>query len=418
MSFYIELVTVVIELSLLFYFFHNYFEDIVPNAARKLISMLCEGVCLLILSCFVSISFLRFVITISFTLLWMKIFCAKPWREMIFPISLFFVATMVSDIILGMLLQFGGFSLDALLGNGFERIIYNSMGKLIHLLCLYMVLSFKQSNSFYIAIYRILPILSCQLISFYVCHKSFIAFSLSSNQELIILSCLSLLYINIVLCVYVDILNRSYIKQKEAIFARQQMEAREEYYHDLVVRQEETRALWHDIKKYMATMESLVSNENQKEAKQCLAQVHEAFSHIEASIDTGNVIIDSILAYGMKKAHDFGVSINLQIWIGIVLNIPASDLFIIIGNTLDNAIEACSVFTDPELRQVSLSLHQMNHVLFYEVKNRYCMSRKRKAGSVHGYGLNNVHTCVERNEGSMSITRNDGEFVVSIRLNV
>ena len=56
----------------------------------------------------------------------------------------------------------------------------------------------------------------------------------------------------------------------------------------------------------------------------------------------------------------------------------STDLFIIIGNTLDNAIEACSQIDDKKERIVSVWLYQKNHLLLYEISNPYNEKAQKK----------------------------------------
>lgn len=229
---------------------------------------------------------------------------------------------------------------------------------------------------------------------------------------------LSLLYINLIMCAFVETLNRSHEREREEKTARQQLELQKNYYLDIMERQEETRRLWHDIKKYMASMESLVANENREEAQKCLEQIQSVFSGIANAVDTGNKQIDSILAYGMKKAGELGVTIRPEIWVDSRMNFPATDLFVIIGNTLDNAIEACCQIEEESARVVSIVIHQKNHLLLYEVSNPYNGKKLQRPGNVHGYGLKNVEACVARNNGLMDISKKHGIFAVSIQLNL
>lgn len=228
---------------------------------------------------------------------------------------------------------------------------------------------------------------------------------------------MGLLYINVIICAYVETLNRSYENKREAEIAKQKLQIQTDYYRDIMRRQEETRSLWHDIKKYLAAMESMIRQDREIEARQCLDSVQSSFSDIEMTVDTGNTLVDSILSYGMKKARDANVQLELKIWVDSRLAFPESDLFIIIGNTLDNAIEACAALAEQEERIVHINLNQKNHLLFYEIRNVYEQAFGKKAkGSIHGYGLRNVRTCVERNGGEMSVMDDKREFVVSIQL--
>ena len=185
-----------------------------------------------------------------------------------------------------------------------------------------------------------------------------------------------------------------------------------------MARQEETRSLWHDMKKYMASVEALIANENREEAQRCLEGIYSAFSELSSAVDTGNKLVDSILTYGIKRAREHGVSVRPDIWVDNNLAFPATDLFVIIGNTLDNAIEACAQLDDAAERVITVTLRQNNHLLLYEISNPYVDKNTRKPGKIHGYGLKNVRACVERNEGLLQISKQDNIFRVSIQLNI
>ena len=417
MNIWIELATVVVELVLPWYFFSGMLGRSKQPMAIKVLVAISYFTILACLTLFVDISVIRVTAIILITYFAAKIIFCKSWAETIYPTILFFLFATISDILCGTLLQMMGVSLDNLMGSGVERFLYNTLGKLLHLLCLYIILEVTKPNPDRHSVIRALPLLSCQLLSIYICFHSFVSIAQGNNPTYVNLQTLGLLYINIVICAYVDVLSRAYESEKETQLTKQQLEVQRNYYMDVMERQEETRSLWHDIKKYMASMESLVGNENKEEAQRCLERLHSAFQKSTAIVDTGNTLIDSILTYGMKKAEETGVHLCPDIWVNSSFDFPATDLFVIIGNTIDNAIEACSK-ADTADRIVSISLYQKNHLLIYEIKNPYKYGSDPKPGKIHGYGLKNVRACVERNNGEMSITKENGTFDVSIHLNL
>ena len=418
MNFLIELFTVLVEIVLAIYFLSSFLDYRKPFRFSQYMIILGYGILLFLVSYYEPASIIHVLLTILATLFLVKLLFQKPWVDTFYPTFLYLVPAILVDVLCGAFLRTSGFSANDITGDGIARVIYNAMAKMLHLLTLYIILQCTNRKYDSAALRRSLPLLSCLFFSFVFCYLNFSSLMAGSPPIPVLLETLGLLYINILICAYVEILNRSAIKQKEAELARQQLEVRESYYHDLVARQEETRSLWHDIKKYMATMENLVSHENQEEAQRCLEDVRASFASIHNIVDTGNTIIDGILAYGIKKGNEADVKINTHVWLDSTLNIPASDLFVIIGNTLDNAIEACSVLPDKDKRIVSINLNQKNHLLSYEISNEYQPQKAKKKGQVHGYGLRNVETLVERNSGNMSIEKDNGRFVVSIRLNV
>ena len=418
MNIWIELSTVVVELLLIWYFYSGMLgKSKSPTAVKVVVALFYFGF-LTYLSLLIDTSVVRSTAIIVLTYFAAKLYFGKTWVATIYPTILFFLFAIISDIICGTLLQMMGISLDELMGSGVDRLLYNTSGKLLHLLCLYIILAIIKPNLDRHSVTRALPLLSCQLLSIYICFHSFISIAQGNNPTYVNLETLGLLYINLVICAYVDILRRAHEAEKEAQLAKQQLEVQRKYYLDVMERQEETRSLWHDIKKYMISMEALVGSEKKEEAQQCLKLIHAAFRKNVNTVDTGNTLIDSILSYGMKKAEEVGVVLRPEIWVDSSLDFPATDLFVIIGNTLDNAIEACCQVDDVASRIVSISLYQKNHLLLYEIRNPYNPDAEPKPGKIHGYGLKNVRVCVERDNGEMSISDNDGVFDVSIHLNL
>ena len=417
MNIWIELITVLVEVAIQTYFFSSYFKQPLSLNVRTSLCVFIYGLALFFSSYLLHITLLRTLINLILTILCISFLFKKSWLQRLYPLLLFFSAALVADVLCGTIMNHAGFSVDSLLGSGGARLVYNGTCKLMHLILLYIILTFTKRRYNYTVLLHSLPLMSCLIVSFIICYQNFLSLSVSGSTASVMFETLALLYMNILICAYVEKLNRDAIKQQEDALAMQQLEAREKYYEDLLARQEETRSLWHDIKKYMAATESLISQDKLKDAQKCLSDVHSAFAGIQNAFDTGNPTIDSILSYGLKKASTSNVTLEVKAWVGSSMEIPASDLFIIIGNTIDNAIEACCDLSNQEARTITLNLTQKNHLLYYEISNAY-KPRSGKPGKIHGYGLRNVETCVERNGGSISVSDKNSMFRVSICLNV
>ena len=418
MNTWIELATVMAELLLAWYFYSSLLGKSESSGIIRLLAASGYFVFLSCLSLFVETSLTRTTAAIVLTYLAVKIYFGKPWTSVLCPTVLHFLFAVISDVLCGTLLQLLGFSIEALMGDGMSRLLYNASGKLLHLICLYVFLTIEKAKFDSRSIVRALPLLFCQLLSIYICFYSF-AFSVQgSSPAHIHLETLGLLYINIIICTYLHTLSRTYESERDAQLARQQLEIQRQYYSDVMERQEETRRLWHDIKKYILSIEALAEDGKTDEIRGCFASMFEPFQKNMDTIDTGNTVIDSILSYGMKRAREFGVTLHPDIWIDRDLEYPAADLFVIIGNTLDNAVEACSQLEDQSARHVQLELRQKNHLLLYEIRNPCSAVSIPKPGKLHGYGLKNVRICVERTHGSMSCSEENGIYTVSICLNL
>lgn len=413
-----ELFTVIAEVFLAWYFFSGILGKSYIPLWAKIATLVVHISLLTAMTIFMSPNILRLLLMIFFTFCFVKIYFQKPMIRQIYPTILFFLLAIISDVLCGTFLQTKGMSAEALMGSGSVRIIYNSMGKLCHLLLIFISLTFMKFKTEKAVILKALPLLSCQIISILMYHFNFISALEGTKPVVVNLEAIGLLYINIIVCVYMEALNRYYIERNKAELSEQQLQAQKNQYIQIMNRQEETRSLWHDIKKYIAAMEALANADASDEMQSSLANIKNALEPIESIYDTGNSVVDSILNYGVKKASEYGVKINAQIWVDQHFNFPATDLFVIMGNTIDNAVEACAQLQEDNEKNVYIELRQKNHLLFYEIKNKYNPEQKKKSGDIHGYGLKNAKSCVERNGGKMTTNCDGNVYELSFYLNL
>ena len=414
MSFWIEFLTVLVEVILPAYFFASFFGRPPCRGWIAVLGAAGYGVLLFLLSWYLDASLIRSALIIALTYLCVKLLFDRPWLQALLPVVFFFTASILADILCGVILRSAGATTDELMGGTAMRAVYNSIGKLMHLLFLYVFLRFFGRQYEKNTLVRCLPLISCIVVSALICYFNYALWMGENALTASLSGSIGLLYINILICVYVELLDRSYTRQREDALARQQLEAREVTLRDISARQEKARALRHDIQKHLAAMEVLIGQENRAEAQRNLDLVSSALSEMTPPVDTGNALVDSILIYGFDKAAAAGVEILPEIWVAERFAFPAVDFFVILGNTLDNAVEACA---GTEGARVELTLRQQNHTLIYEIRNPRG-EKRRKHGEARGYGLRNGRAAVERNGGTMDGTEKDGTFSVHIRLSV
>ena len=69
-------------------------------------------------------------------------------------------------------------------------------------------------------------------------------------------------------------------------------------------------------------------------------------------------------------ADDAGITFDYDVSIPHTLSITAVDLYVLLGNTLDNAIEACESLPE-EQRYIHLQFRTFHEILFLQIKNPY-----------------------------------------------
>lgn len=186
----------------------------------------------------------------------------------------------------------------------------------------------------------------------------------------------------------------------------------EEYYQQLRSKQAETRALWHDLNKYLRAAKA------ETPSAQALEQLEAMLDSATEIVDVGNPVLNVILNEYVQMTKATGVELRMKVQVQEKLSVSVADLYILIGNTMDNALEACA-YLPPEQRMIDLALRTHNDVLFYKLTNP-CASEqsKRDADYMRGHGLPNVRRCVEKYGGFADWVKKDGYFTVTAHMNI
>lgn len=417
MNILIDVSTVFIEIFLTWFFLYK--MNLKPKKGEHTLAYLgfyiLYGILVFFSSLFLEIP-LRILTICLYIFLGNKLLFHQPMAKALYVVTVFFTASALSDVVCGAILTIAGLPLKTIITSTTGYIVYLAFAKLTHLLLLVILAAVTKARHNPSAILMALPLIFCHFISLIVLDLHFHYLLNSGNVLRITSSTICLFIINIIICCYVEFLNSSHIEKEKRINAEHQLKLQELYYSNLIHKQEETRSLWHDIKKYMLAMEHLVAYNKQEEAISEALKLRDKLNGIQFFVDTGNPIIDGILNYSVEQARTHNVDIDFDVWIPPELPFSPIDLYVIIGNTVDNAITACTHVTSNTNKKIHITLRQNNHILLYEIENPYNASITLPQKPIHGYGLENVKTCVEQNNGHMTIEKGSERFQVSIQL--
>ena len=228
------------------------------------------------------------------------------------------------------------------------------------------------------------------------------------------------------------IYQRIIIKSNEAMQATlltKQIEAMEEHFKEIELANENNRRLRHDMKNIVGT---LLANENadniSEEWQEYLKDFLVALDGTKEEISTGNKVIDSLLTMKLHEAKERIPDTKIGIEDFILpnnLKIHSYDLCIILGNAIDNAIEACEKIA--ENRYIYLSSEYKNGMLLIQIKNSFDGRIKTTLGQHfplsskedkenHGMGMENINRIADKYLGGVYYRINDNEFVLNLML--
>jgi len=191
----------------------------------------------------------------------------------------------------------------------------------------------------------------------------------------------------------------------------------------------QVRAVQHDMKNHLATIDTYTKSGNYEGVKSYLDSLMDGIEKSELYSDTGNIAFDSVINYKLRNAKSDNIQLTLSIAVSPELNVDVVDVVTVLGNMLDNALDAVAKVDE---KMIKLDIEFVKGGLFIKVDNSFNGEVKYlnendgeerkiaslKDGEEHGYGLKNIMQSVEKYNGHMEISHTSNIFSVGVFLHL
>jgi sensor histidine kinase regulating citrate/malate metabolism len=180
----------------------------------------------------------------------------------------------------------------------------------------------------------------------------------------------------------------------------------------------------HDLKHNILLWKDIVQDKNNEKLLLSLEEYElelEKHSIVDVKNNIGNAIINQKLLQARKDLIHFQIK-------GLLYEdvlIRDIDLCSLLGNLMDNAIEASMKVEDPSSRWIQMHLKKENKRLFIEMKNSYAIAPEykdnhfithKKDKSLHGIGMKSINEILKKYDGVMENTYQENVFKTVIML--
>lgn len=216
---------------------------------------------------------------------------------------------------------------------------------------------------------------------------------------LMIVFCLTLLYIKSIIK----------IASTEKNIFNMRTKAMEDQYKELNVAYEKYRCVVHDEKHMLLYIQECLSQNDVEAAKKFLNNYQQELRHNGSYSQTGIATLDFLLNIKKPQMDKASIVFRLDCQIEYII-LKESDFIVILGNLLDNAIEAAEK-CEKEHREIYLSLKNINDMFYLIIRNS-CKSEPHQKGyrflttkdnfKEHGWGIESVKHTVEKYGGNIS----------------
>lgn len=231
--------------------------------------------------------------------------------------------------------------------------------------------------------------------------------------------------VNLITCIIIVILQmilyEASIMEQEKKFLFMMQNEREQQYEFSKENINLINTKCHDLKYQIKALASV----NEKERKRLLAEAEEAIDFYAAFVKTGNSVLDTILTEKNLICAKYNIRFSYNMQTHHLDKVEVIDLYTILGNILDNAIECVKDYENPEKKVISLSILEKGDMLnifsdnYFDgelkMENGFPITSKREK-DYHGYGVKSIKMIAEKYDGDIRISCKNHTFSIHVMM--
>lgn len=202
------------------------------------------------------------------------------------------------------------------------------------------------------------------------------------------------------------------------------------YQNDLMVKHcdeveniyRQMRGWRHDYHNHIQAM--LALSEHPEKLQQYLWKLNDDLQKVDTVIKTGNVMVDAILNSKLSLIKTKNIAVHAKATVPETLTVSEIDLCAIIGNLLDNAMEACLRQEASGERFIRVYIGTLKKQLYICVTNSMDGNARKsgkayltsKASGAHGFGLMRIDYLAQKYHGYVNRQSEEGAFATEVML--
>lgn len=331
------------------------------------------------------------------------------------------VISMISEVVMGIIMTFSGISVQDTRSNIYLYIIAILLSKF--LTCLVVVLVHKGRHQLFQSArgnkflgILLLPVATVLLMIVI----SYLLYRFNINnlwKSLMLVALVVLIIANITIFYIID-------RQYELISAKQKLkmsavllENQRNYYDHVFESQQEIRRIRHDLKNsFIGVLTKIDSGDIDEARRMVQSQLSDTERNIDLSSRETDNLINSVIYSKKRAALNRGILLTSDVKIRAAIVIDDLDLAVLLGNLLDNAIEAAAKVTEAPreieltifVKQGSMEISCTNPVARDVDVNHIETIKSDKRN--HGFGLLSIKSIVEKYDGIYTISCKNNVF--------
>lgn len=213
-----------------------------------------------------------------------------------------------------------------------------------------------------------------------------------------------------------------FIRLVELRIAAYQNDLMERHYEEVENMYRQMRGWRHDYKHHIQTMKAHLTLKQYRELDDYLSELDTDLTEVDTVLRTGNVRIDAVLNSKLVVAKEKGIRVNAKAIVPDQLKMNEVELCVIVGNLLDNAMEACAGIAE-EKQFIRIYMEVLKGQLYIYASNSMADHINKVGGHYlstksgnHGFGLMRIDRVVKKYNGYINRQHEEGIFATEIML--
>lgn len=180
----------------------------------------------------------------------------------------------------------------------------------------------------------------------------------------------------------------------------------------------------HDLKHQIRA----IRNASREDIDHYLKEVEESVQIYESIIQTGNEVLDTILTEKSLYCQARGIQVSCVADGSQMKFLNTVDLYAILGNAIDNAIEEVEQFQEKEKRQIDVLIYRQQQFLAINIINPMKTEQlqyeeglpvtTKTDKRMHGFGLRSMKYILKKYDGFLNVAEEDGLFTLMMLIPV
>ena len=211
-------------------------------------------------------------------------------------------------------------------------------------------------------------------------------------------------------------------RQSEKKLAAFQNAIVEQHYAEVENMYRKMREWRHDYHNHIQALATMLEQGDTEKAREFLSEIHDTLTKVDTVLKTGNTMVDAILNSKISLMYAKQIRVDATAKVPPSLSVKDIDLCVIIGNLLDNAVEACEKLPENS-RFVRIYIAVKGNHLYLSFTNsagkkqeKVGMLFRSTKGAHGGIGLSRVDSLVSQYGGYVTRASEDGGYTTEVIL--